>query len=107
MEVQMAWVFFFFFNFVICIGVYPINNVVRVSSEQQRDSAMNLHVSILPQTPLPSRLPHSIEHSSMWKALFFNKAEELLPQRQQSIDAGTGVISLNEIKKKQQTNKNS
>ena len=39
----------------------------------------------------------------MWKALFFNKAEELLPHHQQTIDAGAGVISLNEIKK--QTNK--
>ena len=36
---------------------YPINNVVIVSSEQQRDSAIHIYVSILPQTPLPSRLP--------------------------------------------------
>ena len=35
-----------------------------VSGEQQRDSAMHTHVSILPQTPLPSRLPHDIEWSS-------------------------------------------
>ena len=41
------------------------NNVVTVSGEQQGDSAINIHVSILPQTPLPSRLPHSIEQSSM------------------------------------------
>ena len=34
-------------------------------SEQQRDSAIHMHVSILPQTPLPSRLPQNIEQSSM------------------------------------------
>ena len=26
---------------------------------------MHIHVSILPQTPLPSRLPHNIEQSSL------------------------------------------
>ena len=31
----------------------------------QRDSAIHIHVSILPQTPLPSRLPHNIEQSSL------------------------------------------
>ena len=30
---------------------YPINNVI-VSAEQQRDSALDVEVSILPQTPL-------------------------------------------------------
>ena len=44
---------------------YPINNVVIVSSEQQRDSAIHIHVSILLQTPLPSRLPHNTEQSSL------------------------------------------
>ena len=32
---------------------------------QQRDSDIRIHVSILPQTPLPSRLPHNIEQSSL------------------------------------------
>ena len=41
------------------------NNVVMVSGEQQRDSAIHIPVSILPQTPLPSRLPHDIEQSSL------------------------------------------
>ena len=36
-----------------------------VSGEQQRDSAIHIHVPILPQTPLPSRLPHNIEQSSL------------------------------------------
>ena len=48
-------------NFLLYIGVQPINNVVIVSSEQGRDSATHIHVSILPQTPLPSRLAHDIE----------------------------------------------
>ena len=54
-----------FKNFLFCIGVKPINNVVIVSGEQQRDSAIHIHVSILSQTPLPSRLPHNIEQSSL------------------------------------------
>ena len=33
------------------IGVQPINNVVIVSGEEQRDSAIHIHVSIFPQTP--------------------------------------------------------
>ena len=41
--------------------VEPINNVVMVSGGQQRGSVTHIHVSILPQTPLPSRLPHDIK----------------------------------------------
>ena len=43
----------------------PINNVVTVLGVQQRDSARHVHVSILPQTSLPSRLPLNIEQSSL------------------------------------------
>ena len=42
-----------------------VNNVMIVSGIQRRDSANHIHVSILPQTPLPSRLPHDIEQSSL------------------------------------------
>ena len=35
-----------------------------VSGGQQRGSAIGMHVSILPQTLLPSSLPHNIEQSS-------------------------------------------
>ena len=31
---------------------------------EKRDSAIHIHVSILPQTPFPSRLPHNSEQSS-------------------------------------------
>ena len=34
-----------------------MNNVAIVPGAQQRDSATHIHVSILPQTPLPFRLP--------------------------------------------------
>ena len=56
---------FFFNNFLFCIGVLLINNVMIVSGEQQRDSAIHIHVSILFQTPLLSRLPHNTEQSSL------------------------------------------
>ena len=36
-----------------------------VSGIQRRESANHIHVSILPQTPLPSRLPHNTELTSM------------------------------------------
>ena len=42
------------------------NNVVIVSGEQQRDSVIHIHVSILPQTSTLSRLPHNTERSSMY-----------------------------------------
>ena len=41
---------------IFSVGVQPMNNVVIASGEQQRDSAIHTHASILPQTPLPSRL---------------------------------------------------
>ena len=43
-----------FFKNLFCIGVLLINNVM-VSGKQRKDSAIHVHVSILPQTPLPSR----------------------------------------------------
>ena len=42
-----------------------INNVVIDSGGQQRDSVIHIHVSTLPQIPLPSRLLHYIEQSSL------------------------------------------
>ena len=44
----------FLFNFLFCIGVQLINNVMIVSGEQLRESATYIHVSSLPQTALPS-----------------------------------------------------
>ena len=42
-----------------------MNNVVIVSGGQQKDSAIQIHVTILLQTLLPTSLPHNIEQSSM------------------------------------------
>ena len=36
-----------------------------ISGGQQKDSAIHIHISIVPQTPLPSRLPCNIEQSSL------------------------------------------
>ena len=38
-----------------------INHAVIISGEQQRDFAVHTHVSIFPQAPRPSRLPHDLE----------------------------------------------
>ena len=54
-----------FFTFLFCIGVLLINNVMVVSGEQQKDSAVHIHTAVLPQTPHPSRLPHNIQQSPM------------------------------------------
>ena len=40
-----------------------MNNVVIASGEQWRDSAIHMHVSVLPANSLPSRLPHNIKQS--------------------------------------------
>ena len=51
-------------TFYFALGYRQLtNNVVIVSGEQWKDSAIHIHVSILPQTPLPSRLPHNMEQS--------------------------------------------
>ena len=38
----------FFFFFLFCTGVQLINNVVVVSGEQPRDTAIHICVSVLP-----------------------------------------------------------
>ena len=48
--------FYILFKLFIFFGVLPMNNVVIVSGEQGRDSAIHIRVSILLLTPLPSRL---------------------------------------------------
>ena len=46
-------VFFFLKNFLFCVGVETINNVEVILGEQQRDLAIQIQVSILPQAPSP------------------------------------------------------
>ena len=60
---------FFFFNFELFALYWGINNVIIVSGEPWRDSAMHIYVSTVPQAPLPSRLPHNIEQSSLWRTI--------------------------------------
>ena len=50
---------------LLCPWDLLLNNIVVISGEQQRDSAIHIHVSILPQTPLPSGLPRNTEQSSL------------------------------------------
>ena len=53
----------FFFILTFCVGVEPISNAAIISGEERRDSV--IHVSILSQTRLASRLPHNTEQSSL------------------------------------------
>ena len=69
-EAEGGWNEEYLFTYLFCklfifVGGIAINKVVIVSGEQRRDSAIHTHVSILSQTPLPSRLPHIIEQSSL------------------------------------------
>ena len=54
---------FSFLTFTLCLGCSPLpNSVVTVSSDTKgNSSAKHIHASFLPQTPLPSRLLHSID----------------------------------------------
>ena len=58
------------------IALQLINSIVIVSGGQQRDPA--IHVSILPQTSLPSRLPSNTEQSSLCYTVTF-PSQELNP----------------------------
>ena len=50
-----------------------VNNAVIVSGGQQRASATHTHVFILPQTPLPSRLPHNIKQNLFNECVQFSQ----------------------------------
>ena len=75
-ELHFAIIFNFIFYFLtpkaFCIGVYPVNNIVIISGEQWRESAIHICVSILPQNSLPSRLAHNINQSSMCCTIGFH-----------------------------------
>ena len=48
-----------------------MDSVVIVSGGQHRVPAIGIRVSILPQTPLPSRLPRNIEREFPVLPLYF------------------------------------
>ena len=54
---------FFLTFYSVLLTIVIINNVVIVSGIQEWDSV------ILPQTPLPSRLPRNIDQSSLYYAV--------------------------------------
>ena len=56
---------FYLLKLLFYIGVQSVNNAVVISGAQQKDLVKHKHVSILTQTPLPERLPHNIEQSSL------------------------------------------
>ena len=59
---SLSLFFFFKKTFYFVLG-YSQLTVVIVSGEWHSDSDIHTHVSILSQTPLPSRLPHNNEQS--------------------------------------------
>ena len=50
------------------IGEYLINSVGIISGGQQRGSAILIEVSIIPQTPLPSRPKGSLLKTEIWRS---------------------------------------
>ena len=58
-----VWSHVLFFNFTLYLGCSQLtNSVVTVSSDTKGNSSpKHTHASFLPQTPLPSRLLHSID----------------------------------------------
>ena len=51
------------FCFYSVLRCSQLTNSVTVSGGRQKDSAIQIYVSTLPQTLFPSRLPHNIEQS--------------------------------------------
>ena len=46
--------------FILLLGCSQLtNNALTVSGEQQKDSAIHIHISIFPQIPLPSNITYS------------------------------------------------
>ena len=70
-----------------------MNDVVVVSGERWRDSVIHTHVSILPQTPLPFKLAHNIEQSSICytigPAIFKMNNQQNSPFFEQAVFIGT------------------
>ena len=65
---------FIFFTFYFVLEYSQLTMLVIVTGGQQRDSAIHIHVSFLPQTPLPSRLTHNIQQDSLcYTVIHFNK----------------------------------
>ena len=64
-NLSLSKCFFFFLNFLFCVGVQLNNNAVIVSGEEWGDSATHTRVSDLPQTPLLPMVPQNTEQVPM------------------------------------------
>ena len=57
--------FFFFANFLLCLGVYPIHNAVTGSGEHRRDSAIQRHGQFSRSVVSTSLWPHAPQHTRL------------------------------------------
>ena len=67
-----------FFNFLFYKRVWLIINAVIISGIQQNDSATHIYISILPQTPFPSKVPYKVLSASIWFVLVNHTKQETL-----------------------------
>ena len=85
-------VFVFLLNFLFCIGVQPVNNVVMVSGEQRRDSAIHTHVCILPQLPSHPGCHVTLSRAQAWRVFWTCKRPEWLGKMKRTAKwAGTQI----------------
>ena len=66
---QVTFTFMYLFKLFILYWGIADEQCVIASDEHWGDSAIQIHVSILSQTPLPSRLPHNMEQSSLFSTV--------------------------------------
>lgn len=52
--------------FILVVGVWPVNTVILSGGVNKWTQSSPVHVSILPQAPLPSRLPQKRAQQSSW-----------------------------------------
>ena len=81
---KISFMLYFFKLFILYWGIAD-NRVLIVSGEQQRDSVIHIHVSIVPQTPLPYRLPHNNDQNSICYTIVSQQDFFDLPPRMMKI----------------------
>ena len=62
----------FFFKLLILYWSIASQQCCDIFRWTTKNSAIPIHESILPQTPLPSSLPHNFEQSFLWKSSTYN-----------------------------------
>ena len=81
---KISFMLYFFKLFILYWGIAD-NRVLIVSGEQQRDSVIHIHVSIVPQTPLPYRLRHNNDQNSICYTIVSQQDFFDLPPRMMKI----------------------